>query len=71
MKPRVRDHEKFVRDPKNLAILNTDEESLKRHEMKMEQLRKQKMRDEELNMIKNDISELKSMLRELINGRSK
>ena len=55
MKPKVRNYEKFVRDPKNLAILNTDSDAIKKHEMKMEQLRKQKMRDEELNMIKNDI----------------
>lgn len=69
MKPRVRDHEKFVRDPKNLAILNTDEMAIKKHELKMEQLRKQKQRDEEINVIKNDLQELKTMLRELINGK--
>lgn len=69
MKPRVRDNERFVRDPKNLAILNTDSEAIKRHEMKMEQLRKQKQRDDEINTIKNELSELKSMLRELINGK--
>jgi len=69
MKLRVKDNEKFVRDTKNLAILNTDPDSLKKHELKMEQLRKQKQRDEEINSIKNDISELKSMLRELINGK--
>ncbi len=69
MKLKVKENEKFVRDANNLAILNTDRDAIKRHEMKMEQLRKQKQRDEEINSIKNDITELKQMLRELINGK--
>lgn len=69
MKLRVKDNEKFVRDSNNLAILNTDENALKKHEMKMEQLRKQKERDKEIEEIKNDLTELKLMLRELINGK--
>lgn len=69
MKLRVKENEKFVRDSNNLAILNTDRDAIKRHEFKMEQLRKQKQRDEEINTIKNDINELKQMLRELINGK--
>jgi len=69
MKLRVRENDRLVRDSNNLALLNTDRDAIKRHEMKMEQLRKQKQRDEEINSIKNDITELKQMLRELINGK--
>lgn len=69
MKLLVKGNERYVRDADNLAILNTDREALKRHEMKLEQIRKQKLREEEIAEIKKDLSELKSMLRELINGK--
>lgn len=69
MRMRVQNNEKFVQDFHNRAILNTDESAIKRHELKMEQLRKQKERDEEINKLRDDITELKQLLRELINGK--
>jgi len=69
MKLKVKENEKFVRDSNNLAILNTDENAIKKHELKMEQLRKQKERDREIQTIKNDLAELKQLLRDLVNGK--
>lgn len=69
MKLRVKENEKYVRDSNNLAILNTDENALKKHELKMEQLRKQKERDKEIESIRNDLAELKQLLRDLVNGK--
>ena len=66
MKLKVKENERFVRDSANFAILNTDRAALKQHEQKMENIRKMKERDDEINMIKQDISEIKDMLRQLI-----
>jgi hypothetical protein len=66
MKLKVKENERFVRDSANFAILNTDRGALKQHEQKMENIRKTKERDDEINMLKQDISEIKDMLRQLI-----
>lgn len=69
MKMRVRENERLVRDSRNFAILNTDREGVKAHEKKMAILRKQKEQDEEINTIKRDVSEIKDMLRQLLESK--
>jgi predicted transcriptional regulator len=66
MKLRVKENEKLVRDSTNMAILNTDPDAVKRHEQKMAQLRKAKQQEEEINNLRQEISDIKSMMQELI-----
>ena len=66
MRMRVKENERLVRDTDNLAILNTDRSALKAHDQKIAQLRKQKAQEEEINNLKRDVSEIKDMLRILI-----
>jgi hypothetical protein len=63
---RVKENERLVRDTDNLAILNTDRSALKAHDQKIAQLRRQKAQEEEINNLKRDMDEIKTMLRILI-----
>jgi len=69
MRLRVRENERLVRDSDNFAILNTDRELVTAHERKMSQLRKEKAQEEEINNLKHDISEIKDLLRALLEQR--
>ena len=61
----VEGHKNLFRDEKSGAIVNTDTHGYSQYiKMKNE---KQKQR-EELDHIKNDIDEIKSLLKEIING---
>jgi conjugal transfer/entry exclusion protein len=71
MKLRVKGNERLVRDPDNFAILNTDRSALKVHEQKMEQLRRVKNQQDEINTIKRDVSEIKDMLSQLLKSNNK
>jgi predicted transcriptional regulator len=66
MKLRVKENENLVRDSDNFAILNTNRDVLTAHERKVVQLRKQKQQEEEINNIKRDVSEIKDLLRQLL-----
>lgn len=66
MKARVRNNEVFVRDSRNLAILNTDYSAVKAHEAKMAHLSRQKAQEEQINRLKDDISEIKDMLAQIL-----
>ena len=70
---RVQDHKHLVRDLESGAILNTD---LKVAEgLRMAKRNRQKSKDQletntiDINSIKTELSEIKTMLRTLINGR--
>lgn len=69
MKMRVKDNENFVKDSKNLAILNTDTSAIKRHQTKMEQLNRQKHYDDEINNLKNELGEIKKLLHAIVDKR--
>jgi len=61
----VEGHKNLFRDEKTGAIVNTDTLGYSQYiKIKSE---KQKQR-EELDQIKNDINEIKSLLKELVNG---
>jgi hypothetical protein len=66
---KVKDHEYLVKDTKTGAILNTDLNIVRQHEMRMKQIEKEKARDEEINKIKSDVSEIKQLLQALVNKR--
>lgn len=61
----VEGHNNFFRDRYTGAILNNDSSGYIRY-MKMKE-QKQKERDE-LDQLKNDIAEIKSLLKEITNG---
>lgn len=70
MRLKVQENERLVRDSSNFAILNTDRSALSAHEQKMEQLRKMKAQEQEINTLKNDISEIKDLLKQLMTQRN-
>jgi hypothetical protein len=70
MKLKVKENERLVRDSNNFAILNTDYSAIRSHELKMNDLQKKKLQEEEINNIKNDISEIKDMLKQFMTQRN-
>lgn len=66
MKMRVMENDRFVKDSRNFAILNTDKSVLREHERKLAQLQRQKAQEEEINNIKNDVAEIKAMIAQLL-----
>ena len=70
MRLKVQENERLVRDSSSYAILNTDRSALSQHEQKMEQLRRIKSQEQEINSLKNDISEIKDLLKQLMTQRN-
>jgi len=60
---KVKDNEDLVRDKNNSAILNIDADALSKYKMRREQERK---RNEEIEELKKDVSEIKSLLLQMI-----
>lgn len=69
MRLKVQENERLVRDGSNFAILNTDRSALSAHEQKMEQIRRVKSQEAEINSLKSDISEIKDLLKQLMTQR--
>jgi hypothetical protein len=61
----VKGHSNLFRDPNTGAIVNTDKNAYTNY-IKMKQQRQNERN--ELDMIKSDIEEIKSLLKELTNG---
>jgi hypothetical protein len=70
MRLKVKENERLVRDAGNFAILNTDRSAISAHEQKMEQLNRIKKQEVEINTLRNDVSEIKDMLRQLMIQRN-
>jgi len=67
-KYKIADNEDLVRDAETNAVLNTDLTSLERYRMRREiESKKQK----ELDQMRDDIDEIKSLLTQLIAEKSK
>ena len=70
---RVQDHKHLVRDLESGAILNTDMKVAEG--LRMAKRNRQKSKDQletntiDINSIKTELSEIKTMIRTLINGR--
>ncbi len=60
---KVKDNYDLVRDKENSAILNVDADALSKYKMRREQERK---RNEEIDTLKKDVSEIKSLLLQMI-----
>jgi len=60
---KVKDNDDLVRDKNNSAILNVDADALSKYKMRRELERK---RNEEIDELKKDVSEIKSLLLQMI-----
>lgn len=66
---KIVDHPVLVRDMYSKAVLNTDKSLIKKHEHRIAVLQKEQARDIEINNIKGDISEIKTLLQVLLAQR--
>ena len=68
----VEGHSDLARDPKNNSIVNVNkieyQQYLARREVKIEKNQKVQNLEDELASMKGDIDEIKSLLKELLNG---
>lgn len=75
MYAKVRDHEHLVRDMRSKAVLNTDKEGLQEYLRKRDIAKKQQEEQVDaknrLEKIEQDMSDIKNLLKELVNLRSK
>lgn len=65
-KARVKGNPHLVKDMRNFAILNTDKSAIAAHNIKMAELKRKHRVDEEINTLKSEMSEVKSMLSEIL-----
>ena len=64
MYQKIENSESLIRDKTNSAILETDLDSLQLYRMRREQV---KQKDIEIENMKSEINELKSLVKQLIN----
>ena len=67
---RIDGYSTLVRDLQSNAVLNTDPVAVKRHEKRIMDLQKEEAREKEINILKRDIFEIKTLIRELISSKS-
>ena len=74
MSVRVKDHPGLVRDPYSKAVINSDSKNFNTYLEQRERMRKQQetieKNDAEIAALKDDMAEIKSLLKELL-GRGK
>jgi hypothetical protein len=72
---KVEGHGSLLRDPKTNSIVNSNvkeyNEYIARRKSKDEENQKIQSLEEDLSILKDDISEIKSLLREMLNGPRK
>jgi len=60
---KIKDNEDLVRDQNSSAVLNVDTDALSKYKARREQQRK---KDREIEDLKRDVSEIKSLLLQMI-----
>jgi uncharacterized protein YlbG (UPF0298 family) len=65
-KAKVSDNLNYVKDMNNFAILNTNKSAVAKHQQKMAELKRTKMVEEEINNLKSEVSDIKSMLNQIL-----
>ena len=60
---KIEDSNSLVRDPKSRAIINTDKSA---YAARKKALENNKKREEEIEQLKSDVSEIKNMLTQLL-----
>jgi hypothetical protein len=68
MYAKVQDHPSLLRDMSNQHIVQTDESIIRKHEMRLKIVEANKARDAELVSLRQDVAELKRLIKGLING---
>ncbi len=63
---KVQEHEHLIKDISSGAILNVDKSAIVRHEKRIREIEKEKRRDDDLNNLKSELSEIKALLKALI-----
>lgn len=66
MKLKVKDHNNLVRDSENMAILNTNKEAINYHNRKMMELKEKEEQREQINTLKQEVSDIKQLLQQII-----
>ena len=65
-KARVSDNMDFVKDMNNFTLLNTNKSAIAKHQQKITELKKAKLVELEINNLKSEVSEIKSMLGQIL-----
>lgn len=65
---KVKDHPDLVKDDQNKAILNVDQSALDAYKKRRKQSRMMSNVCTELDQVKNDVQEIKSMIQQIINN---
>ena len=65
-KARVSDNMDFVKDMNNFTLLNTNKSAVAKHQQKIFKLKKAKLVELEINNLKSEVSEIKSMLGQIL-----
>lgn len=65
-KARVSDNMDFVKDMNNFTLLNTNKSAVAKHQKKIAELKKAKLVELEINNLKSEVSEIKSMLGQIL-----
>jgi hypothetical protein len=63
---KVKDNENLVRDSYSKAILNTDSSALERHKRKVEAAKKEKLQQDRINNLEQELAHIKELLQKLI-----
>jgi hypothetical protein len=70
MREGIQDHPDLVKDTRNRAVLNTNAESLRAYKMKRKKDKHLAATLDDINTLKSEMSEIKSLLTELINAKN-
>ena len=65
---RIRENPNYVKDLNSFAVLNTNKSVVAKHEQKMAELKRIKQTEEEINTLKSEVSEIKSLLSKILNA---
>lgn len=65
---RIRENPNYVKDLSSFAVLNTNKSVVAKHEQKMAELKRIKQTEEEINTLKSEVSEIKSLLSKILNA---
>ncbi len=69
MRHKISGVENFVKDSNNKAVLNVDKGALNAYRKQRAIISSAKNLSEEVNLLKNDVKEIKEMLLQLINNK--
>lgn len=69
MKLKVEEYSQFVKDTESKAIINTDVNALNVYKMQRKKAMRSVELEKEVSQLKEDISEIKNLLSQLINNK--